>query len=62
MKIKEEWTYEEFIDLLGEAETNASSGWEMDFVEDMRERFAKWGTDMLLSDKQVEQLKRIAGA
>ena len=52
----------EFEDLLGEAEDNASSAWEMDFVDSIREKFTEFAGKMYLSEKQEAILRRIAGA
>ena len=51
---------EDFEDLLASAEENASSDWEMGFVEDLSERYEQYGDDMFLSEKQAEILRRIA--
>lgn len=51
---------EDFEDLLASAEANASSDWEMGFVEDLSERYERYGDDMFLSEKQAEILRRIA--
>ena len=60
MKVRDEYTHREFTDLLYEAEVNAKSGWDMNFVEDTQERFDEYGIDAFLSDAQHDQLKRIA--
>ena len=49
-----------FADWLTAAEGNARTGWEMDFLSDMTERFEQWGDQMFLSPKQEAILKRIA--
>lgn len=51
----------EFEDLLTSAEDNAETGWEMNFVEETREKYETWGKKMFLSDKQLSILERIAG-
>ena len=51
---------EEFESLLSDAEINASSEWEMEFVADMRDRYEEYGTGMYLSDRQLEILERLA--
>lgn len=60
MKINELFeTIEEFEELLADAERSADNGWEIDFVESIRERYTKYGPDFFLSDKQVTVLNRI---
>lgn len=51
----------EFEDLLSEAETQAESAWEMDFVDGLRDRFTEYGEKMYLTEKQEDILRRIAG-
>lgn len=51
----------EFEDLLLNADQQASTDWEMSFVEDMRGRFEQYGMNTYISDKQLETLNRIAG-
>ena len=59
--IASQWfTAAELSDLLYQAELNASSEWEIDFVADTVERHRKFGVDMYLSEKQVSTLERIA--
>jgi hypothetical protein len=50
-----------FKAVLVAAELNASTAWEMDFTDDLRERFEKWGHRMQISNTQRTQLNRIAG-
>ena len=52
---------EDFDALLDDAEDNAVSTWEMDFVSDMQERYDKFEGDTFISDKQLNALKKIAG-
>ena len=51
---------EGFADLLGEAETQASTDWEMNFVADIKSRFEEYGDDTFVSEKQLDKLKAIA--
>ena len=51
----------EFEDLLSEAESQAESAWEMDFVDGLRDRFTAYGEKMYLTEKQEEILRRIVG-
>ena len=50
-----------FKAVLVAAELNASTAWEMEFIDDLRERFEKWGHRMQISNTQRTQLNRIAG-
>ena len=61
MKIKEVWTENEIIDVLNCAEFSAKSGWDMDFISDMQERFSEYGMEMMISDNQERHLRRLAG-
>ena len=51
----------EFDELLADAENNATSDWDMNFVDDLRNRYDKYGERMYLSERQLEILERIAG-
>ncbi|MGD9674515.1 MAG: hypothetical protein AB7U98_13665 [Candidatus Nitrosocosmicus sp.] len=53
-------TYEEFEDAVYEAETNAKSGRDMDFVEDLKSRMTSYGGRTNLSEAQYDWLKRLA--
>lgn len=50
-----------FLAILVVAELNATTLWEIEFTNDLRERFEKWDFRMQLSDLQRQQLCRIAG-
>ena len=50
----------DFEELLSDASASASTQWEMDFVEELEERYEIYGVDMFLSDKQSDVLERIA--
>lgn len=50
-----------FLAVLVAAELNAKGAWEVDFVNDLRQRFEQNDTRMLLSNLQRKQLCRIAG-
>jgi|PlaIllAssembly_1097288.scaffolds.fasta_scaffold3099684_1 hypothetical protein len=50
----------DFEELLSDASAAASTQWEMDFVEELEERYEIYGVDMFLSDKQSDVLERIA--
>lgn len=51
---------ESFDAILDDAERQASNDWEMDFVSDIRDKYRKYDDNMFVSEKQLEQLKRIA--
>ena len=51
---------EEFETLLSDADDNIQTDWEINFVEDMFDRYKKYGREMYLSESQKEQLERIA--
>ncbi len=55
-----DYDYDEFKRLLDDADIGAGYDWEMDFVEDMRERFAKYGERTFITDKQLAALEKIA--
>jgi hypothetical protein len=52
---------EEFEDILDQADGNASSGWDMDFISSLRERLDKWGERLFVTSEQWRHLARIAG-
>ena len=52
--------FDEFEDAITEAESNAKSGRDMDFVDDLKQRFALYGQRTNLSEAQYEWLKRLA--
>lgn len=49
-----------FVTTLVVAELNASTDWEIEFTNDLRDRFEQYGAQMMLSDLQKTQLDRIA--
>lgn len=51
----------DFADILADASFNAETDWEMGFVSDMEVKFAEYGSEMFISEKQLEILERIAG-
>lgn len=51
---------EEFTTLLAAAELHASGAWELDFVEDMRANFTRYGAHTHLSVAQKKALERMA--
>ncbi|AZD84974.1 hypothetical protein C4K14_2140 [Pseudomonas chlororaphis subsp. aureofaciens] len=51
---------EEFTTLLAAAELHASGAWELEFVEDMRANFTRYGAHTHLSPAQKSKLERIA--
>lgn len=51
--------YDDFDDVLEQAECNAKTDWEMEFVENLKAKYRDYGKLMFLSDKQKEILDRI---
>ncbi|MCE4056332.1 MULTISPECIES: hypothetical protein [Pseudomonas] len=51
---------EEFTTLLAAAELHASGAWELEFTQDMRANFARYGAHTHLSPAQKLTLERIA--
>jgi hypothetical protein len=50
-----------FDELLDDAESQASTDWEMDFVNDMRDKYDQYSDEMFVSEAQLEKLEKIAG-
>lgn len=60
-KVSEKFeTQDEFERVLGLAESNASTEFEMEFIASMRINYDKFGMRMFLSEKQEQVLDRIA--
>lgn len=59
-KVGDVFTDKEFADLLGSAEDGATTGWEMNFTSDLRDKWDQYGLDMFISEKQIEHLEKIA--
>lgn len=51
----------EFGELVESARMNAANDWEENFIAGIVDKFKKYGSNMYLSDLQLEHLKRIAG-
>jgi hypothetical protein len=51
---------EEFASILVSAELHASGGWELEFVENIRASFKRYGAHTNLSPAQQSKLERIA--
>lgn len=51
----------EFTTLLEQAEENATTKAEMEFIDEISNKVAKWGEEAFLSVSQNDWLKRIAG-
>jgi hypothetical protein len=51
----------DFDSLLAEANENASTAWEEDFVSSILDRYSNFADDMFISEKQIETLEKIAG-
>jgi hypothetical protein len=52
---------EAFKVTLNDAVSNAQSEYDVTLANDMADRFEKWGGDMFITSKQLEQVKRISG-
>ncbi len=52
---------EAFKSWLNDAVSNASGDYEVEFSNDMQDRFNKFGGDMFISEKQLALVKKIAG-
>lgn len=50
----------EFERLLEDAENGMHSQWDETFIEDLKDRHARYGSQLELSTRQVEQLERLA--
>ncbi|WP_019865198.1 hypothetical protein [Methylovulum miyakonense] len=48
-------------ELLDDAERQASSNWEMEFVAGIKVRYKQYGDRTVLSEKQLSRLRSIAG-
>lgn len=62
MKVSERFEdLSDFEQLLRDAESQAKSEWEQEFVSDVYQRFELYGPSTFVSDKQIEILERIVG-
>ena len=52
--------FQEFDDLLDQADEKVSTDWELEFMTDLRDRWEKFQGECFLSDAQKESLERIA--
>ena len=52
---------DEYEQLLSDAEDQAESEWEMDFVSDMMSKHEQYGDGTFVSDAQLSKLEKIAG-
>lgn len=50
----------EFNELLAEAENNTENDWEAKFIDDMQDRYKKYGDKTFVSENQWSVLRRIA--
>lgn len=50
----------DFEELLSDAEAKAVGEWEVQFTAEMRTRFERYAGRMLISEKQIDTLKKIA--
>lgn len=58
--VQDHYTEDDFESLLDDAESNAASDWEGEFVADMKARFQQYGKRMYISAAQRSHLERIA--
>ena len=49
-----------FEELIEQAQLNAKSGFEMDYMEDIRDKFVMFGLSMYVTEKQISLIERIA--
>jgi hypothetical protein len=61
MKSKRANEIPDFSEILDDAERLATTGWDINFVSDMQDRYFAYEGDMYISDLQLKQLLRIAG-
>lgn len=59
-KVQDNYTHDEFQELIDDAEMNAANDWEEQFVADISNKFEEYGIRMFISEKQREILERIA--
>lgn len=50
-----------YRDLLDAADSNAKTGYEMEFVSDMKAKYSLYQGRSFVSDRQLELLRKIAG-
>lgn len=58
MKVKE--YNPDFKTILLEAEAFANTEWDMEFIANLWDKYDAYGENMYVSEKQIEQLERIA--
>lgn len=58
--VQDHYTEDEFESLLLDAESNAATNWEEQFVADLKHRYEQFHAGMFISTAQREQLERIA--
>lgn len=51
---------EDFEEILSDAEDNAETGWELDFVYQMREKHDQYGDKTYVTETQFNHLEQIA--
>lgn len=52
--------FDDPADVLAQAELNANSDWEFDFIASLKARFEKFGSRTAMSARQMQTLSRIA--
>lgn len=60
MRVSDQFSNEDFEDLLAKAARLAKTTWEENFVSDLQKRWDQYEEDMLLSEKQLAVLTRIS--
>ena len=61
MRVKDHFSNtSDFTNLLIRAEEKANEAWETEFIEDIQNRYYRYGVTMMLSETQAEHLERIA--
>lgn len=50
-----------FETMLAQAEKQANSTWDLQFIDSLHERYDRFGEKTFITEKQLEQLERISG-
>ena len=60
-KIKDQYDSEkEYQEVLDDAERNAETEWEVQFIEDMKAKFERFGMEAYLTNNMKDHLERLA--
>jgi hypothetical protein len=54
------YTSDQFALLIQEASNRATTDWEEKFLDDMTDRLVKYGPRLMVTDKQLSKLERMA--